>query len=150
MTAKEWHEHLTGRFRVRMSFDEFCEVWNRALVRKTILEDQLFADLAKRFRLALLSNTDPIHVSFMERSFGFMRHFPALRRVYSCAVGASKPSTAIFEKAIAACGVPAGEILYIDDVAQYVEAGRSAGLQAIQFVSAKQLEEELQRRGLVE
>ena len=150
MTAQEWHEHLTGRFGVRLNLNEFCEMWNRALVRETIIEEGLFADMAKRFRMALLSNTDPIHVAYMEENFGFMRHFPAARRVYSCAVGVSKPSPAIYAKGIGACGVPAGEILYVDDVAEFVEAGRKAGLQGVQFAGAGELKEELRRRRLIE
>jgi putative hydrolase of the HAD superfamily len=124
MSVQEWHEHLTRRFGVRLGFEEFCEAWNRALARETILEEKLFAELGGRYGLALLSNTDPIHVAHMEANFGFMRHFPAAARVYSCAVGARKPSPAIYAKGIAACGVPAREILYVDDVGEYIAAGR--------------------------
>jgi len=150
MSVQEWHEHLTRRFGVRLGFEEFCELWNRALVPETILEEKLFAELGRRFRLALLSNTDPIHVAHMQTNFGFMRHFPAAARVYSCAAGVSKPSPAIYAKGIAACGVPAEEILYVDDVAEYVEAGRRAGLKGVQFVGAGELLQELRHKGLIE
>ena len=89
-------------------------------------------------------------MAHMEANFGFMRHFPAAARVYSCAVGARKPSPAIYAKGIAACGVPAREILYVDDVGEYIEAGRRAGVQGVQFVGAGELIEELQRRGMIE
>jgi len=150
ISVQDWHEHLTRRFGVRLGFEEFCELWNRALVPETILEEKLFAELGRRFRLALLSNTDPIHVAHMQTNFGFMRHFPAAARVYSCTVGVSKPSPAIYAKGIAACGVPAEEILYVDDVAEYVEAGRRAGLKGVQFVGAGELLQELRHKGLIE
>ena len=55
-------------------------------------------DLAAKCRLALLSNTDPIHVAHFEASYSFVRHFPV--RVYSCRVGSSKPSPAIYHHAL--------------------------------------------------
>jgi FMN phosphatase YigB (HAD superfamily) len=45
-------------------------------------------------------------------------------------------------------GVQAAEALYIDDVAEYVEAARQLGLDAIRFENPSQLAQELSRRGL--
>jgi FMN phosphatase YigB (HAD superfamily) len=60
MTPHQWHEHLTGRLRVTIGYAEFCEAWNRALDPEPILEEAFFEKLGKRYRLALLSNTDPL------------------------------------------------------------------------------------------
>jgi HAD superfamily hydrolase (TIGR01509 family) len=95
----------------------------------------------------LLSNTDPIHVAHMEANFGFMRHFSV--RIYSCAVGTSKPSRAIFLKAVRAAQAPKKHILFVDDVAGYVSAAKRMGLQAVQFRDRQQLEAELHRRGVL-
>ena len=132
-----------------LGFKEFGAVWNRALLPRTILDEKLFAKLGTQVRLALLSNTDPIHVAHMERNYSFMRHFPAASRVYSCAVGASKPNPKIYAQGIAACGVSASEILYVDDVPEYVEAGKRAGMKAVQFAGAGEFLRELSDRGLV-
>ena len=149
VTPREWHAHLAKRFGVGLGFEEFCALWNQALLPRTTLDEKLFAELGRQVRLALLSNTDPIHVAHLERSYSFLRHFPAASRIYSCTVGARKPNPKIYAQGIAACGVPASEILYVDDVPEYVEAGKRAGMDAVQFAGAGEFLRELSDRGLV-
>jgi glucose-1-phosphatase len=146
MTPQEWHGHITGQLRIAVAFEEFCSAWNSTLDPEPILPDDLFARLATRCSLALLSNTDPIHVAYLERHFSFMHHFPV--RIYSNKVGASKPSPAIYEAALSALGVAPAESLYIDDISEYAEAARQLGIDAIHFENSQQLGRELSRRGL--
>ena len=144
---REWFENLTARFHTPISFDEFCNAWNSVLVPKLLLPEQLFRQLSNKCRLVLLSNTDPIHVAYMESKFSFLRYFP--KRIYSCDVGASKPSVKIFRAAIKAAGAPPHRILYIDDIRQYVLAARRVGLNGIQFRSRRRLEAALRARHLL-
>ena len=144
---RHWHVHLAQRFGVSLSFEEFCAVWNGSLDPETVLQEDLFGRLAARYRLGLLSNTDPIHVAHLEAHFSFVRHFAA--RVYSCRAGACKPDRAIYGRAIEELGVPADQVLYTDDSPEYAEAGRQAGMQAIVFEGAEQLLGELRQRGIV-
>jgi putative hydrolase of the HAD superfamily len=83
----------------------------------------------------------------MEDHFSFIRHFPA--QVYSCSAGARKPDPAIYRRAIRELGVPAGQVLYIDDEPKYVQAGRQAGVQAMLFEGPQKLRGELRRRGIL-
>jgi HAD superfamily hydrolase (TIGR01509 family) len=109
-------------------------------------DSALFAKLAKRYRLGLLSNTDPIHVAHMEPRYDFFQYFPA--RTYSCVLGASKPSPLIFREALRASGVKAGEAVFIDDIAAYVEAAQRLGLAGIHFQGAERLAGQLQELGI--
>lgn len=147
VTPREWYENLIARFHTPISFGEFRNAWNSVLVPKLLLPQQLFKQLAKKCRLVLLSNTDPIHVRYMESKFSFPRYFP--KRIYSCDVGASKPSAKIFHAAITAAGVPPSRILYIDDIPEYVLAARRIGLEAIQFRSRRRLEAALRALDLL-
>jgi FMN phosphatase YigB (HAD superfamily) len=104
---REWHEHLTRGLDIALGFDDFCAAWNRTLHPETILKDSLFANLAPQCKLAVLSNTDPLHSALLDAEFPFLRYFPA--RIYSCRVGASKPSPVIFQAALDALHVSAGE-----------------------------------------
>ena len=148
IAPRDWHQHLARRFGFPLSFNEFCAVWNSSLAGETILGDDLFAQLAARYRLGLLSNTDPIHVAHLEANFGFVRHFPA--RVYSCTAGTTKPDPAIYRRAISELGLPPDQILYVDDEPKYTEAGRQAGIQAIVFTGAGPLLAELRHRGILD
>lgn len=147
LSPQEWHEHLMRRLKLSLTYAQFREAWNLVLDPQTILSDELFAKLSGRCRLALLSNTDPLHVEALEERFTFGRHFPV--RIYSCRVGASKPSSAIYQAALERLGISAFEGLYVDDIQQFVDAARALGLDAIRFEDRGGLEEHLRNRGLL-
>jgi glucose-1-phosphatase len=148
MTARDWHLNLTKRLGIPLNFQQFSQVWNSALDLVPILPDSLFAHLSKSHRLALLSNTDPIHVAHLEASYSFFRYFPKPVRIYSCSVGACKPNPLIFREALRACRVNADQTVYIDDIPAYVDAARSLGCAGIHFVSPKQLQKDLLALGI--
>jgi HAD superfamily hydrolase (TIGR01509 family) len=109
-------------------------------------ETSLFERLSKNYRLALLSNTDPIHVAHMEATYEFFRFFPA--RVYSCSVGASKPSPIVYLEALRGAKVQSNEAVYIDDILAYVEAARSLGMAGIHYQSKEGLIQGLRDLGV--
>jgi HAD superfamily hydrolase (TIGR01509 family) len=146
ISARDWYLHLSKRFGVNFAFEQFTEIWNRVLDPVPIHEDGFFKSLSKNHRLALLSNTDPIHVQHMEATHSFFAFFPV--RIYSCAVGASKPDPLIYREALRALKVQADEAVYIDDIAAYVEAAQRLGMAGIQFESSAQLTSSLKALGV--
>jgi HAD superfamily hydrolase (TIGR01509 family) len=146
MTPRDWHKHLCEKFLLSLSFEEFCESWNRVLDPVTILPEALFERLAASCRLALLSNTDPIHVAHIEATFPFVRHFPV--RVYSCRVGASKPAPAIYHHALREVDALPEEALYIDDLRENVSAAARLGMAGFHFTSPDELLSEFSHLGL--
>jgi len=84
-----------------------------------------------RYPLYLLSNTNALqHDHIVER-------YPILGKfsdgVYSYQAGCMKPEPEIFTRAIAQFGVSPETTVYIDDVTVHIEAGRRAGLHAVQY-----------------
>ena len=146
VSARDWHLHMQRRFGGSATFEEFTEKWNMVLDPEPIHGKELFEKLSKKYRLALLSNTDPIHVAYMEPRYDFFAYFPA--RVYSCVVGASKPSPIIYREALRACRAQAEEAVYVDDIEDYVDAARRLGMTGVHFRSADQLRADLQGLGL--
>lgn len=139
----DWHLHLTRRLGSPLTFDEFRDAWNRSLDPQPLQSDDLFKTLAKNKRLALLSNTDPIHVAHLESTYSFFQFFPPAGRIYSCSVRASKPSPVIFQAALKVVKAQAAETVFIDDILEYVEAARSLGLRSIQYLNPEQLRADL-------
>jgi putative hydrolase of the HAD superfamily len=146
MAPRDWHAHLSEKFHFSYDFEEFCAIWNSVLDPKTILSDSLFERLATKCRLALLSNTDPIHVAHFEATYSFVRHFPV--RVYSCRVGSSKPAPAIFHRALREVSAMPDEAMFIDDLSENVLAAAGLGIRAFHFTSADELLAEFSRLGL--
>jgi putative hydrolase of the HAD superfamily len=143
----DWHLHLTKLLGVSLSFEQFSEVWNSALDPNPIQPIGFLENLSKNYSLALLSNTDPIHMSNEEARFPFFRFFPV--RIYSHRVGASKPDPSIYREALRACKVRAEQAIYIDDVAAYSEAAQRLGMTGIVFQSTEQLQADLRALGIL-
>lgn len=146
MSPREWHAHLAKKLGFSYNFEEFCAVWNSVLAPDPILPDVLFERLSTKCRLALLSNTDPIHVAHFETHYSFVRLFRA--RVYSCHVGSSKPSPMIYHHALREVDAIPEEAMFIDDMHENVLAAASLGINAYHFTSAEELLAEFSRLGL--
>jgi len=139
ISPHDWHLHLCQRFGISLNFEQFTTAWNFALDPQPIHPLRLFEELSKHYRLVLLSNTDPIHVAYLEATYDFYQYFPQGQRIYSCSVGVSKPNPLIYREALRAAKVRAGEALYIDDIPANIEAARHLGLSGIHYQSPPQL-----------
>ena len=66
----------------------------------------------------------------------------------SCYLSVMKPNPAIYRLGLRLAQVQPSEAVMIDDRLQNVEAARSVGMRAVQYVDAAQLREELARLGV--
>ena len=66
----------------------------------------------------------------------------------SCYLGVMKPNPAIYRLGVQLAHAKAAGSVMIDDRIQNVEAAHRTGMQAVHFVSAQQLEEELAKLGV--
>ncbi len=89
--------------------------------------------------LGLLSNTNPVHFEYCLHTFRVLQHIPSYFLSYQ--LKAFKPEPEIFARVIEQISLPPGEILYIDDLAENVEAARVAGLMGQQFIGVKNIEQ---------
>jgi glucose-1-phosphatase len=143
---RDFYLSVNQRFGGNLTFEQFTETWNRVLDPQPILDNAFLGGLAKRYRLCLLSNTDPIHIPYIEANYDFAQFFP--NRIYSYAVGASKPDPLIFRAALRACKVEAKHAIFIDDVPAYAEAAGRLGITGVVFRSPEQLSADLQALGV--
>jgi HAD superfamily hydrolase (TIGR01549 family) len=117
-------------------------------IPEALVSDSLVQDLASRYRVLALSNTNPLHYAMLKENYPILRHFHD--NVLSYEVGAAKPEPAIYRAAIDRAGCRAEECFFTDDLAMNIEAARQHGMDAVQFLSPEQLEGELRARGLLE
>ncbi|MGZ3513146.1 MAG: HAD family hydrolase, partial [Thermodesulfobacteriota bacterium] len=143
VSPREFFQAIKERLDLSVSFDEFVQIWCNIFV-----EDQevtkIILSLKRKWRLGLVSNTDPLHFNYILSKFPVMRTFD--KWILSYEVGFKKPAVQIFQKAIDWASVKPEKILYIDDAKEYVEVAGSLGIQSIHFISASQLKEELRTR----
>jgi putative hydrolase of the HAD superfamily len=97
--------------------------------------------------LYFLSNMPAPYALHLERTHHFLELFRG--GVFSSRAGMIKPEPEIFAHAAQVLGLVPERTLFIDDVADNVEAARAAGWQALHFVGPAACEAELLARGLL-
>jgi glucose-1-phosphatase len=103
--------------------------------------------LKDKFKLILLSNTDPLHKKYGWEKYDFLPLFDHL--VLSFEVGSVKPEEKIYKAVEEFSKVPPQEFLYIDDIAEYTETAKTRGWDAVQFLNFKQLREAFRSRNIL-
>lgn len=126
-----------------VSHEKFCYIYSEIFsINYDVAE--LLELLSKKYRVFLLSNTNPVHRKYGYENFKFFKHFEKL--FYSDEVGAVKPEEAIYRAVEAYSGLKPEEHLFIDDIMDYAEGARKCGWHAIRFFNYKQLLEELTKK----
>jgi glucose-1-phosphatase len=131
----------------RSSLEEFREVWNSIFFPHTATSEELVVDLKSRYRLVLLSNTNDLHFNWLRERYPILNHFDAYTLSYQ--VGAMKPSERIYAAAVENAQCKPEECFFTDDIEKYVEAARSFGIDAEQFVGEETLRAHLRNRGML-
>jgi FMN phosphatase YigB (HAD superfamily) len=139
-------EELSGVLDLRVTYDGFCEIWSSIFLPHTLVPEAVLEGLRGRYRMLVLSNTNAIHFAMVRQNYPLLRHFDDF--VLSYEVKAMKPSPAIYREAIARARCKAEDCFYTDDIAEYVEGARREGIDAVQFLSGEQLQQELAARDI--
>ncbi|MGO9096857.1 MAG: HAD family hydrolase [Bryobacteraceae bacterium] len=143
---QEFAARLSAVLGLEVDFARFRELWSSIFLPETLVSERLLEGLRRRYRMLLLSNTDAIHFPWVRERYPLLGHFDDY--VLSYQVGAAKPDARIFQAAIDRAACRAGECFFTDDIPSNVEAARQAGLDAVRFENAAQIERELKARGL--
>lgn len=124
--------HLTPQ-----QLDQFmADLWENYLGTLNTELTSYFASLRPRYRTGIISNS---FVGAREReqaAYGFEDLTDVI--IYSHEAGVSKPDPRIYALAADRLGTPPEEMVFLDDVPQFVDAARQAGLQAVLFQTTQQ------------
>jgi putative hydrolase of the HAD superfamily len=142
-----FHRAVLAATGLTLSYPEWLRLWNDYFEPNRPMEALLARAKAAGLRLWALSNTNAEHLAHLRLNFRVFDSFDGVTA--SHLVGAAKPEAAIYRQALDGLGLPPAEILYLDDVADYVAAGRAMGLNAFHYTfNDGALREELKRLGV--
>lgn len=130
ITGEGFHAHMVSRFGMRWSYAEWLRQWNDYFLPNRPMEVFL-AKLKSQARFWGLSNTNAEHYAYMRQNFRFFDAFEGV--IGSHQVGLRKPDPRIYRAAAQKIGLPAGKILFIDDLQANVDAGLAEGMQAFRY-----------------
>jgi putative hydrolase of the HAD superfamily len=140
VSSLEFFQSLKEFLQLSLSFKEFVPIWDDIFLENQEVS-QIILSQKGRWKLGLLSNTNPLHFDYILSKFPIVRVFD--QWILSHEVGFKKPAVGIYQKAIEWASVEPQKIIFIDDMEKHVEVAVSLGMQGIHFISAKQLKEEL-------
>lgn len=141
MAPVDFHRHVCARFGREISFADFRAVWTGIFVPMAGMQE-LVEELRRigRWRLGLLSDTDPLHWEYIGAAFPWIpASFP--RPTLSFRERLCKPAPEIFRRAAAAVECAPGECLFIDDREDNVAGARATGMAAIRFTGVATLQQ---------
>lgn len=144
-TPEEVTARVAAATGVALDVARFSSLWGTVL-GPWPEANALAARVAQQVPTGLLSNTDPLHHAQAQALCPALAGMTA--QTVSYEVGAQKPERAIYDAAVAAMGVPAGEILFLDDLDENVAGARAAGLRAEQVRTLADMERALASVGL--
>jgi putative hydrolase of the HAD superfamily len=127
VTPEDFADAFMAQWRVSMPRDEFLDAFKHWVVGVIGEAQQLIADLAGDYRLACLSNLNPLH---WERCVELGVDQLFADRFLSFELGLRKPQPESYAAVIDRLGVAPGEVMFFDDVAANVDAARAAGMGA--------------------
>ena len=145
MTSREFYLNVCRIASLTMPEQEFVSAWTDIFTPKQGTFE-LVKRLKGRYRLGLLSNTNEWHYQFGIKPVGIFTLFDAV--TLSFEVHAMKPDRKIYDDMLAKLALPAGACVYIDDIAEYVAAGRAIGLHGIHYTTHERLLEDLAKAGV--
>jgi putative hydrolase of the HAD superfamily len=143
ISPSQFFQSVKKTLGLSIAFEIFVPIWTNIFVENQEVSEIIFS-LKGKFRLGLLSNTDPLHFQYIVSAFPIVSTLE--KWILSYEVGFKKPDERIFQRAMEWASVEPEKILFIDDTQGHVEAAISLGLQAIHFRSGEQLREELSIR----
>lgn len=122
----------------KLSDGEIIQIWNSKILDLPPSRVKLLEKLKKTHPIYLLSNTNEIHIDFIDdyvmRTFGF----PVFKDlfdacIYSHEICMKKPSKEIYALSHKVIGdVPASSILFFDDLKRNIKGAKAYGFQAFE------------------
>ena len=97
-------------------------------------------------RTGILSNIGDAMAAGIRAKFDWIGNFH--HAVWSHELLMRKPEPAIYAAAVKGLGVPAAEILFLDDRQENIDAATAAGLQGLVYTDHQSFEREMRERGL--
>lgn len=130
----QFREEIRKVFNTQLTDEQIEEAWAAFLLHVPINKIRMVYQLSRKYRVFLLSNTNPIHIRKL-REFD-QAGFPAkdcFEKLYlSYEIGLSKPGREIFDYVLRDAGMKAEETLLVDDGPANCATAASMGFKTFQ------------------
>lgn len=131
ISSEEFINHYLEAF-PQLDEKQMVEAWNAILVDFPEYRYRFIKKLSEqgKYQLILLSNTNPIHIDWIEKNVPFFEDFKKCFDAFylSHEINFRKPNVDIYNYVLEKHHLVAGECLFIDDTEENIEGAKKAGL----------------------
>jgi len=135
ITSEQYYQAFLEVSGCRLSFRHFAVIWAKYYLEIRPMV-RLGRELARRFRVFFLSNTNPLHIPVLYNLFPGLLFFHGQALSYQ--LGVLKPELGFYERALEKLALEPRECLFIDDQEDNVAAARDFGLRSILHLDPEQ------------
>ncbi len=139
ITGMQFYKKCLELLKLQIDYNECRNLWSDIFTENKEVSN-IVLSLKKKHELILLSNTNEWHMAYVRDKFDIINKFD--KYILSYEVGYLKPHPKIYEIA-KTVAFHKDNIIYIDDIAEYVEAANKLAITAIHFTDAQKLKRDL-------
>jgi epoxide hydrolase-like predicted phosphatase len=144
LTDAQFRVFVRERFATKASDAEIDTCWNAMLRGIPTMKLELLKELMKSYKVILLSNTNNIHLQYINEmimpAFGHQSLDPFFHRTYySHLMRMRKPDAEIFQKVLTDNNLKAEETLFLDDNELNIEGAKAVGIKTVHVTGAEMI-----------
>ena len=129
---KTFFRILKKKFDLKIGYDDFKYFYSDVFWINNQMKNFLDKiSMIKKYKLFLLSNTDALHMNFIDKNFPFVGVLK--NRVLSYKVGMIKPQKVIFRYTLKKYNLNPEKTLIIDDIKENILSASSLGIKTILY-----------------
>ena len=145
LSPEQFYESAVSLLGARVGYNEFVAAYVDVFSRNQPAID-LLKGLKGRYKLVLLSNTDPLRFGFVRERFPDIFFFDEY--VLSYEVKALKPGPEIYKEALRRAAAPPSACVFIDDMEENIAGAAALGIRTIHYRPNTDLEKSLLSLGV--
>jgi glucose-1-phosphatase len=135
MTDQQFRDFLRFAYTPKSSDEEIDTAWNQMLRGIPVVKLELLEQLKKKYHVLLLSNTNEIHLSYINSKLlppgakSLDQYFH--KAYYSHRMLKRKPDAEIFQQVLRENNLVPGETLFLDDNLMNIKGAESVGIKTV-------------------
>lgn len=147
ISPRQFFAEVRNTLDLEINYHQFVPIWNEIFFfsEKNLGVYRLASSLMNRYKFAVLSNINALHLEYIKRTFPLLNAFPIIA---SYELGLRKPHLGIYQKALQALGVDAQNVFYTDDRAELVATANQIGIRGFVFKDVEGLRSDLIQTGI--
>lgn len=134
ISSSDFFKNLKEKYKLELEPEDFKEIWNDIFEEDAGVSEIILYLKEKGYPIFLLSNTNELHFSYVMERYPIIHHFDEW--ILSFEVGAKKPQEKIYDVIFERRSLERHEVLYIDDIPDYIRAAAGYGIPGIVFREA--------------